>query len=161
MLTTGLYMVELEGSSELYLWHKAIGVVIAFPILVRIIWRIHVGFPTPVSPQATWAEYAAKSTHLVLLIGTFLMPLSGFLLSALGGYGVYLWGGELVARRGDPLDLEKVIPINGTISSLGHSLHHWIGYAILAALFLHVIGALKHHFIDKDRTLTRMLNKSE
>ncbi len=160
MLITGLYMLAF-GGSELYLWHKAIGVVILLPILSRITWRIYEGFPHPVSPQATWAKYATKITHVVLLAGTILMPLSGFLMSALGGYGVYLWGVELVARKVDPLDPEKAVPINETISMLGQSLHHWIGYAMLAAIALHVAGMLKHHFLDKDPTLTRMLNKSK
>jgi len=158
LLITGLYMVEF-GGNELYLWHKAIGVVIILPVLFRIVTRINEGFPTPVSPQNKWVENLTKSTHLLLLIGTLLMPLSGFLMSALGGYGVYIWRIEIVERKIHPLDFEKVVPINEMISSLGQNIHYWIGYVMLATLTLHVAGALKHHFIEKDKTLARMLSK--
>jgi len=35
--------------------------------------------------------------------------------------------------------------------------HEIIGLIILAVLALHILGALKHKFIDKDETLSRML----
>jgi cytochrome b561 len=158
LLMTGIYIMEF-GGLELYLWHKAIGVVIVLPILVRIIVRIYEGFPAPLTPQVIWIKYVVKTTHIALLTGTVLRPLSGFLMSATGGYGVYFLGLELVARRVNPLDPEKVVPINETISVLGHNIHHWLGYVMLTALALHIAGVLKHHFIDKDITLTRMLNK--
>jgi len=159
LLVSGIYMVEFGGDG-LYLWHKAIGVMLTVPILIRIAWRLYEGFPHPVSPQPEWAKFTAKITHVALLGGTILMPLSGFLMSALGGFGVYLWGIELVARRVDPLDPEKVVAINESLSALGQSLHHWMGYIVLAALVLHLAGVLKHNFIDKDPTLARMLGKS-
>jgi len=36
-------------------------------------------------------------------------------------------------------------------------IHAWLGYLLLGLILLHVTGALKHHFIDRDATLVRML----
>ena len=44
-------------------------------------------------------------------------------------------------------------------AGIGHTLHWLAGYAVAAAVVLHVAGALKHHVLDKDRTLLRMLGR--
>lgn len=49
------------------------------------------------------------------------------------------------------------MPLNATLAAIGHTAHFLIGYTLVAALVLHVLGALKHHLIDKDATLKRML----
>ena len=36
-------------------------------------------------------------------------------------------------------------------------LHTWLGYVLYVVLFLHVAGALKHEFIDRESVLRRML----
>lgn len=87
------------------------------------------------------------------------MPVSGFLMSALGGRGLDVFGLEIVALNADPLNPNEVIAYNETIANLGHSVHHWLGYILIATVALHVFGALKHHVIDKDGTLKRMFGK--
>jgi len=85
------------------------------------------------------------------------MPISGFMMSALGGHGVDFFGMELVARNPNPMNPQEVIALNGSLAQIGHTLHYLAGYTLIAAVVLHVIGALKHHVIDKDGTLRRML----
>ena len=156
LLATGWYMAEF-GFYPLYFWHKSFGVLIILFVVPRVIWRMKNGWPTPVSQYSALEITLAKCVHYLLIIGTLVMPISGFLMSALGGYGVSLFGLELVARRPDPADPQEVIPINAAIGGITHTIHHYAGYALIAGVALHIAGALKHHLVDKDGTLRRML----
>ncbi|MCL6415020.1 cytochrome b [Aestuariirhabdus sp. Z084] len=156
LLAVGIFMVETETFS-LYPWHKSFGVLIILVVVPRVFWRIKNGWPSPVSEYSKVEQLLAKIVHYVLILGTLLMPLSGFLMSSLGGNGVEVLGLELVARNPDPEDTSKVIPHNETLGSFFHAAHHWVGYLLVAAVVLHVVGALKHHVIDKDGSLNRML----
>jgi cytochrome b561 len=156
LLGTGIYM-EGGNSYALYPWHKSFGVLIALFVAWRVYWRVKNGWPSPVRQYASHEAVLAKLAHYLLIIGTVLMPISGFMMSALGGHGVDFFGLELVARNPDPADPSKVIPLHGPIAGSAHSVHGIAGYVIVVALVLHIVGALKHHTIDKDGTLRRML----
>ena len=158
LLAVGVYMAETE-TFALYPWHKSFGVLVFFFVLLRVAWRVKNGWPTPVRAYERIEQQLSKVVHYVLLIGTVVMPLSGFLMSSLGGNGVDFFGIELVARNPDPANPREVIPLNGALGSLGHAIHHWVGYLMIAALVLHIAGAVKHHVTDKDGTLVRMLGQ--
>lgn len=159
LLATGIYMEENEVFA-LYPWHKSFGVLIATFVLLRVIWRIKNGWLSPVRDYASIEKRLSKIVHYVLIIGSVLMPVSGFIMSVMGGHGVDFFGMELVARNPDPADPKEVIALNGTLAGIGHELHEIGGIAIIVGVILHVIGALKHHVIDKDGTLRRMLGVS-
>lgn len=156
LLATGIYMEENEVFA-LYPWHKSFGVLIALFVVLRVIWRIKNGWLSHVSDYTSIEKLLSKVVHYVLIIGTVLMPISGFIMSALGGHGVDFFGMELVARNPDPADSQEVIALNGPLAGIAHNMHHYAGIAILVGVILHVIGAFKHHIIDKDGTLRRML----
>ena len=159
-LGLGLYVEDMKDSDFkfwLYGIHKSIGVLV-FPFaLYRIFWRTKNGFPIPVGVYSKIEHILAKIVHYVLIIATILLPISGMMMSGLGGYGIPLFGLELVA----PNFVDgKAIALNGTLAGIGHEIHEYAGDALLVALGLHFLGALKHHIIDKDGTLRRMLGKS-
>ncbi|MCG8427331.1 MAG: cytochrome b, partial [Chromatiales bacterium] len=156
LLVSGIYMAESEVFA-LYPWHKSFGVLVILFAIARVGWRIKNGWPAHVGEYTPIEKMLSKVVHYLLLIGTILMPLSGVVMSAMGGYGVSLFGLELVAMNLDPANPQEVIPINGTLAWLGHSVHAYAGYAVIAGVLLHVAGAVKHHVIDKDGTLRRML----
>jgi cytochrome b561 len=91
--------------------------------------------------------------HWALLLGAIFMPISGFLMSSLGGHGVEVFGMEIVACNPDPYNPRKVLSHNETLDILFHSIHHWLRYFVIGALALHISGALEHHLVDKDSTL--------
>lgn len=156
LLAVGVYMTETETGS-LYPIHKAFGFLIFFVVLVRVVWRLKNGWPTPVSQYSQIEQILAKVVHWVLILGTLLMPVSGFLMSTMGGHGLDVFGLEVFARNVDPENPTKAMPINKDLASFAHSAHHWLGEAMIVAVILHVVGALKHHLIDRDGTLRRML----
>lgn len=156
LLATGIFMAQTE-TFVLYPWHKSFGVLIMLFVVLRVAWRMKNGWPTPVRDYASIEKKLSKIVHWLLLIGTVLMPVSGFLMSSMGGHGVHLFGLELFARNPDPANPQEVIALNGALAGMAHRVHGWAGYALVAGVVLHVTGALKHHVIDRDGTLRRML----
>ena len=159
LLATGIYM-EQTSSYWLYDWHKSFGVVIALFVIARIIWRAKQGWPQHVGNYTAIETFLASLVHWLLIIGTLVMPISGFLMSAMGGHGVAVFGWEIFHHNPDPNNPGKVLPINGELAGTAHSLHWIAGYCIIGGLVLHIVGAVKHHVVDKDGTLRRMLGKS-
>lgn len=158
MLGLGLYM-DLTQTYSLYSIHKSVGVCIFLIIILRVIWRIYNGWPAPASQYKKWEQRLSKIVHYTLLIGTVLIPFSGMTMSAMGGHGIMVFGFELFPRHNDMLNPGEVIPINAGLAKAGSFLHEWVSYVIIVALALHISGALKHHIIDGDGTLKRMLGK--
>lgn len=152
----GIYMVRTE-SWGLFYWHKSIGLMLFAFILARLVWRLKQGLPPPVRENARWEHLASQGAHWLLLAATVALPVTGMMYSGLGGHGFGIFGLEFMASHyvaGQP------VPVNAGLSDLGQALHSWIGYGLLGLVALHVAAALKHHLIDKDGTLRRMLGKS-
>ena len=159
LLATGIYMENTEAFS-LYPWHKSFGVLIILFALARIAWRVKRGWLTPVADYTIIEKRLATMVHYLLIISTLLMPLSGIIMSAASGHGVDLFGLELVARNPDPANPQAVIAVNERIAGMGHTLHGVGGKLLLASLILHLAGALKHHWVDRDATLMRMVGRN-
>jgi cytochrome b561 len=156
LLFVGLYMVENEAW-HLYHLHKSIGILIFPVVLLRVLWRLKTGWPVALTVQIKWQQTMAKIAHYILLIITILMPVSGMIFSAASGHGFGIFSWEIwssnpsISKPGE-VDVRSVF-----WSDLGHSGHELLGNLLLLVLFLHLLGALKHHFIDKDGVLKRML----
>lgn len=150
LLAVGIYMVDLpkgEFRSWLYGWHKVIGTTVLMVAAARLAWRWRNGLPAPAGRTPEWQERLARSTHIVLLAATIALPLTGAIYSYAGGYPVPILGlTELKSATKYPLafDVFKFI-------------HGWAGWILVAIVVLHFAGALKHHLVDRDGTLRRML----
>ncbi len=154
----GLYMVRREAW-PLYDVHKSIGLVVFVLVLARLAWTLRNGLPTPVRAFSRHEHLAATTVHGLLLACTVALPITGMLFSAASGHGFGLFGLELFPEHPSAKGHGDVVPLNAPVSDWGQVAHHVIGYALLALVALHVAGALKHHLVDKDRTLARMLGR--
>ena len=96
----------------------------------------------------------------MLLIGTILFPLSGLVMSAMGGNGIAVFGVELFPMNPDPANPGKNMPIDKAMAGNARAMHGLLLWVMLGALALHVAGALKHHLLDGDGTLRRMLGRT-
>ncbi|WP_028104129.1 cytochrome b [Pseudoduganella violaceinigra] len=152
----GIYMVQTE-SWGLFHWHKSIGLILFGFILARVAWRLKQGLPPPVRDAARWEHLASKTAHWLLLAATVALPVTGMIYSGMGGHGFGVFGLEMV---GSHYEAGKAVALDAGLSELGQAMHSWIGYGLLALAALHVGAALKHHFVDKDNTLRRMLGRS-
>jgi len=153
LIALGLYMTSLprgEFKSWLYGWHKVTGTTVFLVAVARILWRWRNGLPEPAGPYAPWELALARATHYCLLFATLLMPLSGAAVSYGLGYSIPVLG---LFEIGPPP--AKIVWLSDAASFV----HYWAGWALIAIITLHVLGVLKHHLLDGDATLRRMLGQ--
>ena len=146
----GLYMTSLPFSParlKLYNWHKWAGVTILALSAARLLWRLTHRPPADL-PMPRWQAAAAHGAHLALYALFFAVPLLGWAYSSAAGFPIVLFG---------VLPLPDFVAPNRELSVLIKPFHAWAAYALAAVVVLHVAGALKHHFIDRDGLLRRML----
>lgn len=151
MLGLGFYMQGLPLSPEklkLYSWHKWIGVTVFLLALIRLAWRVTHRPPALPASMSRLMQVAAHAGHHMLYMLMFLIPLSGWLMSSAKGFQT-VWFGILPI----PDLLEK----NKELGDLLLIVHVSLNYLFIMVLIGHIGAALKHHFIDKDDILTRML----
>jgi cytochrome b561 len=158
LISVGSYIANTE-TWALYSLHKSMGIILFVVILLRVGWRIKQGWPTPAGEYQKIEQLMAKVTHWVLLLGSMAMPITGMLYSGMGGHGFGIFGWTIVKGNYDPANPGQVIPYSELLSAFGEQAHEIIGYTLAVAIVLHIAGACKHHLVDKDRTLLRMLGK--
>ncbi len=146
----GLYMHELPLSPrklQLYSYHKWIGITLLALMLARLGWRLwHT--PPAMLPMPQWQKQIAESVHVGLYVLLFAVPLSGWLMSSALGFQV-VWLGLV--------PLPDLVHKNKELGELLKQVHKTLDFALLGLLILHIAGALKHQWIDRDGTLQRML----
>jgi cytochrome b561 len=149
-IALGWYMSDLVRSPtkiKLIGLHKEIGILILIMVIIRISWRA-----INIAPSMIKLSYldrmATQFVHNILYFFMFAVPISGWIMTATRGLAISFFG--LFTLPG------LAIP-NNEISYLFNEIHVWLAYTLLFTIGLHVAGALKHHFIDKDTTLQRML----
>ncbi len=159
LIPLGIYMVNTE-SWNLYHLHKSIGLILFFVILVRVIWRLKNGLPVPISGRSNTELAASKVAHVAILILTLLLPVTGMVYSGASGHGFGIFSINIFPSNYSP-ETGQAIPFNETLMVWGQTLHSWLGYLLLAIIVVHILAALKHHFINRDSTLKRMLGQKQ
>ena len=132
--------------------HMAVGMLILLLTVLRLAWRLTHTQPAFSQHFARWERLAARIVHFtfyVLLVG---LPLMGWIGSSLEGDSIDVFGAFTIP--GLPLAENR---------GAGHEileLHGSLGEIMLYLIVLHVLGALKHHFVDRDGVLARMLPRA-
>ncbi|MGM0450869.1 MAG: cytochrome b [Pseudomonadota bacterium] len=148
----GLYMVDLGYmdplGNVLPHWHRSVGLLLGAALVLRLLWRLVSPPPAPL-PEHTRMEHLGAHTAHWLLYGLMLaMVVSGYLISTADGRGVSVFNWFSVpAFTGDVDGMED----------LAGDWHYWMGWTLIILAGLHALAALKHHFLDRDDTLRRML----
>ncbi len=150
-LALGLYTVEMPLSPEKlrnFSWHKWVGVTVFFLAALRLIWRLR--HPAPALPPTmkTWERKAAHGSHVLLYLLFFATPLSGWLFSSASGFQTVYLG---------VLPIPDLLANNKELAEVLKVAHHWLAGALAALVAVHALAALKHHFVDRDDVLVRML----
>ncbi|MEW6131599.1 MAG: cytochrome b [Pseudomonadota bacterium] len=147
----GLYMHELPfspGKLKLYSWHKWAGVSIFLLVLVRVFWRLSHQPPALPAHMPPWQRQAAEGAHLLLYVLMLAVPVTGWLMSSAKGVPT-VWFGVL--------PLPDLLAKDKELGELLATLHKVLNIGMAALVLAHVGAALKHHFIDRDEVLVRML----
>lgn len=151
LLALGFYMHDLPLSPDklkLYSWHKWAGVTAFLLVGFRLLWRVTHRPPALPDSMPKIMQFAAHAGHLALYGLMLAIPLSGWLMSSAKGFQT-VWFGVLPI----PDLLEK----NKEVGDLLALVHQSLNLLFVVVLLGHIGAALKHHFIDKDDILTRIL----
>jgi cytochrome b561 len=136
------------GSFYINNLHKPIGMLALCFIIVFIFWRIINIKPNFPPAMANWEIKAAKLVHFLLYLTVLIMPISGLIMSVAAGYPPNFFGLYQV-----PAFLEK----NKEIADFFFKIHGTTGLILAGLVVIHTLAALKHHFINRDFVLKRIL----
>ena len=149
----GLWMVELTYYDDWYRTapdlHKSIGITLFILTLFRLIWRLKNATPEPIASHTAVEKRAAAIAHGFIYVLLFLIMVSGYLISTADGRAIEVFGLFSVPATLQGIDQQE--DIAGVV-------HLVLAITLIVLVVVHAAGALKHHFIDKDSTLKRMLS---
>lgn len=147
----GQYMTQLQLSPvklKLYSYHKWIGATIFLLVLFRMVWRLSHRPPAPPAAMPAWQHTAATTAHFLLYVLTLTIPISGWLMSSASGFQVVYLG---------HFPLPDLVAKNKQLAEQLKQVHETLNWVMLGVVILHVAAALKHHMVDRDEVLQRML----
>jgi cytochrome b561 len=150
--TMGLVMTDIPGITptklKYYTWHKWAGVTILTLATLRLLWRLKNGAPPYPASMPAWQTRAANGLHALLYVLMFAVPLSGYFYTLASGIPV-VWFGLV--------ELPVLIDANPALKPVFKAAHFWLNMLLATLVAAHLGAALKHHFIDRDGVLKRML----
>lgn len=151
----GYYMVDLSYYDDLYRTaphiHKSVGVLVLLAMLFRLVWKVMNSNPKALPTHQRWEVVAAHATHHLLYLLIFVALVSGYLISTADGSSI------------DVFNWFSVPSVTGQIKGMedvAGDVHYWVTWALVILAAVHGLAALKHHILDKDETLRRMLGLS-
>lgn len=154
LFALGYWMVELGYYDTWYktgpALHKSIGITLFMVMAFRLFWRFVQIQPSHLSTHTSLERKAGKIVHNLLYLLVFIILISGYLISTADGRGIEVFGLVQIPSLGSFFNNQE--DIAGVI-------HQVLAYVLVSLALLHGVAALKHHFIDKDHTLKRMLKQ--
>lgn len=139
----------LATKAWLFSLHKTLGVAVFFLALGRIGWALSQPRPAPLHPHRRLETTLAEGVHALLYVSLVAVPASGWIHhAAVTGFAPIWW------PFGQTLPF---VPQSTAVADAAGSVHALFTKILIGALALHVAGALKHHLLDRDATLRRML----
>ena len=154
LVALGWYLVRLPDvgydTRKIYLilTHKELGILALALALVRLAWRVGQALPALTDTLPDRQKVLARLVHLCLYALMFALPLTGWLMSSAAGFTVSFL--EL-------FDLPDLVRADDFLYGVLVTAHRWLAYALVGTIVLHAGAALRHHFVFRDATLTKML----
>ncbi|MEL7292644.1 MAG: cytochrome b [Pseudomonadota bacterium] len=154
MFAVGWWMVDLSYYSEWYRiaphWHKSVGLLLAGVTLFRLVWKTVT--PSPKVEGAAYEVIGAKLAHLAMYGLLFALFASGYLISTEDGRGIDVFNWFTVPGLGALFEGQ---------ADLAGQVHFYLAWGLILLAAVHALAALKHHFINKDNTLRKMIGASK
>ena len=150
----GQYMADLDYYHQWYhqapWWHKSVGVSLFGLLLIRLFWRFIEITPQPLESYTNLEINIAKFVHRLFYLLILITCISGYFISTAKGSGIEIYGW---------FEIPSIMSISEAQAENAAKVHEIATWLIVTFFILHVAAALKHHLIDKDNTLGRMLIK--
>jgi Cytochrome B561 len=154
LFALGLWMHDLDYYHEWYRTapyiHKSVGVVLILTLIFRFYWRLNNGVPNSIETHKSWEKKLAKLMHWLFYGLIFSMFFSGYFITTAKGQSLEVLG--FIAIPATLTGIENLEDIAGEI-------HELTAFSIIWLAVLHAVAAIKHHLVDKDRTLLRILGR--
>ena len=150
----GLFMTGLEFSPakfRYYAWHKWLGITVFLLAALRLSWRAAHPPPPPPLLMPAWQVRASRIAHGTLYVLMLAIPLSGWIYSSATGVSVVYLG---------LVPLPDLVPKDREYARMLLIVHKTLNYTLAAVVLAHVVAALKHHCVDRDDVLARMLPRA-
>lgn len=147
----GVYMHGLPLSPwklRVFAWHKWAGVTAFLLVLVRLGWRLTHRPPALPAGTSRMAGFLAHLGHALIYVLMFAVPLSGWLMSSAKGFQTVYFG---------LIPLPDLVAHDRTLGNALLQVHQALNIALALLVTGHIAMALRHHFIDRDGLLLRML----
>jgi cytochrome b561 len=147
----GLYFIDLPFSPQklkYFSWHKWAGAVVLPLAALLLSWRAWHGEVALPQTMPDWEKQLSRFTHILLYLFFFASPLSGWLYSSAAGFQTVLFG---------VIPIPDLLERNREVADALKAVHRWINYALAVTVAVHVAAAIKHHFVDRDDVLARMI----
>ncbi|WP_164661232.1 cytochrome b/b6 domain-containing protein [Tropicibacter sp. Alg240-R139] len=140
---------EVARAALFFSLHKTVGVTVFFVALLRILWALTQPKPGLLNADHKAEALAAETVHWLLYGSLVFVPLTGWIHhAATTGFAPIWW----------PFSQNlPFVPKDAAVAEFFAGLHWVLQWVLIAALALHIAGAVKHHVIDRDMTLRRML----
>lgn len=151
MLAGSFFLDDLPDNIKpfAYMMHKSFGLTVLALMLMRLLWIAHTGKPPLPDTVPRWQKIAARTVQSLLYVFVILMPIVGWMMS-MAADRTPVWFNLVV------MPFPWILPNKEWASFLAQC-HTTIAWIIIGLLVLHVSGAFKHYFIDKDGVVQRML----
>jgi cytochrome b561 len=153
LLGHGWWMTHLAPTPRgaFYAWHAALGYDFLALLVLRLLWRWLNPVPRYPSDFKAWEEWSAKLGHFGLYVLMFGSTIAGW---ALAGTGRRTFDEDLFGLK---LPLIYVSQ-DRAMHDLLEDTHKILSYLLAILIVVHIIGALRHHFIKKNDVMRRMLS---
>ncbi|MCW8962287.1 MAG: cytochrome b [Gammaproteobacteria bacterium] len=152
LFALGLYMVDLDYYNAWYnrapWWHKALGIVLTVLLVIRWCWRLLNVVPAPLGLDRHWQYLTVRVVHQLFYILLAVACVSGYFISTAKGSAIDVF---------DWFELPAIIQLDESWQAWVARIHEWSVYFTAGLMVLHSLAALKHHFINHDKTMIRIL----
>ncbi|MBU3624874.1 cytochrome b [Polynucleobacter sp. JS-Safj-400b-B2] len=128
--------------------HGVIGQLIFLAMALRLIVRCTYGVPKPTNPKALFASLAT-AMHWLLYSLLLISPIFGLLYFQYGGKEIHFFG----------LVWPQFVAPNPEMKKVVEGIHEFLGNSLYFLIGIHALAGLWQHYVIKDDTLRRMLNK--
>jgi len=159
MLAVGKYMVSLDETSHLRFtltqWHKTIGVLLLLLAVARLLWRFTHRAPAHPKAAPLWEKLAAHGSHIILYALLFIAPITGWMLVSVSPLNIDTLLFDVIPWPHLPW-LYNLVDKESAVGRY-HDFHTWATGLLILLLFVHIAAGLKHHLINRDTVLTRIL----
>lgn len=149
----GKYMLSLDYYDPFYhegpWWHKSFGLLVTVLLFARIMWRISNPQVEALSTHKAWEIRLSSIIKWLMYLLMILACISGYMISTAEDAGIEFF---------KLFEVPAIVANGESQAQLAGAIHEYSTLVLIILASLHLLAALKHHFIDKDKTLLRIIS---